>query len=132
MIDQTATEPTAAPAPAGPVYLADTTRSTTIQLQHPFELYGVQFFEVTVRRLRGFEAKQFAQASLAAVQAGQLEPIFPGVELSTEAYAALDDDDVYAIDQAIEAFLPARFQALSALAEKLGSPAGASSPNGGR
>lgn len=124
------TENVQTPSPTGATYLNDAPRSTTITLLHPFELDGVQVREVTVRRLRGFEAKLFAQASLAAAQAGLIEPVFPGVELSAEAYAALDDDDVYQIDEAIEGFMPARFRALSALADKLGSSAGSNLPTG--
>ncbi|WP_162783619.1 hypothetical protein [Devosia naphthalenivorans] len=113
------TTPAAEAAPIGPRYLADTPRSVTIPLQHPFELNGVEVREVTVRRLRGFEAKHFAQASLLAAQAGRIEPMFPGIDISAEGYSALDDDDVYAIDEAVEVFLPARFRALGALAEKV-------------
>jgi hypothetical protein len=120
-------------APTGARYLNATPRSTTIILLHPFELEGAQICEVVVRRLRGFEAKQWAQACLVAAEAGMQEPMFPGVELSAQAYAVLDDDDVFLIDEAIDAFLPARFRVLGALAEKLqGSPAGGSSPSGGQ
>lgn len=118
-------------APAGAIYLNDIPRSTVVTLQHPFELDGKQIREVTVRRLRGFEAKHFAQASLLAAQAGQLEPMFPGIELSATAYASLDDDDIYSIDQAVEDFLPARFRVLGELAEKMGSEGANNSPAGG-
>lgn len=112
-------------------YLNDAPRSTSITLLHPFELEGLQIREVTVRRLRGFEAKQWAQACVAAAEAGEMEPIFAGVELSAEGYEALDDDDVFQIDEAVEAFMPARFRVLSALAEKLqDSRAGGNSPTG--
>lgn len=104
--------------PASPIYFGDTVRSSTIPLAHPFELAGKEYREVTVRRLRGFEAKQFVNACLAAGAKGEIDPPFPGIELSTEAYAALDEDDVFAIDQAVEAFIPARFRALTALADQ--------------
>ena len=102
-----------------PVYLNDSPRFSTIALLHPFAIAGREIREVSVRRLRGFEAKSFAQAAQAAAVHGKVEPMFPGIELSAEEYAALDDDDVWAIDQVVEGFLPARFQALTALAEKL-------------
>ncbi len=111
-------EPTEINTSVSPVYLGDTVRSTTVPLSHPFELAGEVYREVTVRRLRGFEAKQFVNACLAAGARGEIDPPFPGIELSPQAYAALDEDDVFAIDQAVEAFTPARFRALTALAEQ--------------
>jgi hypothetical protein len=130
--ESTPTAPAAEVVSVGPNYLGEALRSVSITLQHPFELNGAEIRQVTVRRIRGIEAKQHAQASLLAAEAGKIEPMFPGIQLSAEEYDALDDDDAFAIDEAVERFLPARFRALRALWGMQGSPDENNSLTGGQ
>lgn len=124
--ERTTTEPAAAPALSGPQY--DGPRSTIVPLAYPFSLDGIRYSEVTVRRITGREAQAYSRALRDFLSGEGDEPQFPGIVLPPAAFDALDDDDLAALDTAADAFFPARFEPLKALASQL---AGAPTVTGG-
>jgi len=111
MTDQTNT--TAAPATS--VEYLGAPRSVIIQLLHPFKIGEREFREVVVRRPTGVEVKAYGFAVSGfwnSVKSGRAadEPLFPGIELPREAFAALDDDDLAVIEEAADGFFPERLR----------------------
>lgn len=119
MPDEPAVTTTTPITEATPNYLGDTVRSTSVPLKFPFELDGIEYRTVTVRRITGREAQSWSRALREFLAGDGPEPQFPGIVMPSAAFDALDDDDLAALDEAADRFFPARFQPLRDLAARM-------------
>lgn len=125
MTDETSTIGTAtAPrAATGAVFLeGPSPRTRSIPLRWPLLVDGVEYRQLTLRRINGQEAKAYYAATLATLQQGAPVAVYPGLDIGQSVWDALDDDDVNTIEQAIQDFLPERFLPLIALLGKMMGP----------
>ncbi|SFV32255.1 Phage tail assembly chaperone protein, E, or 41 or 14 [Devosia crocina] len=107
--------PTTEAAPTSAVEYLGAPRAVTIPLKHAFRIGEQEYREVVVRRPTGHEVKAYGFAVSAFwrdIEAGRSvqEPLYPGIELPREALAALDDDDLEAIEEAADGFFPDRLR----------------------
>lgn len=99
-------------------YLSPEVRSVDVPLKFPFAVGDREYHSVVVRRISGIEARTYGYAvtafwrQVAAGREGLQEPLFPGVELPREAFAAIDADDLGAIEEAADRFFPDRLRPL--------------------
>ena len=94
-------------------WLTDKKRVESYALAYPFELDGVEYRTITIKRLTGAEVAAFMEKMRDAPQGTSLRyPLFfvERVEISDAAWAALDDDDRLALEAIASDFLPARFR----------------------
>ena len=104
-----------AEAPAAPIaearWLGSKPRSKTVDLEHPFELGGLEFRTITLKRLQVGGIDAFL-ARVREAGKGLRFPMFfaYGRELTDAEWAALDADDRDALVAAADDFLPARFK----------------------
>ena len=129
MTDPTTAIPT---APKAEFLEGPAPRSKTVPLKWPVMIDGVTYAELTIRRMNGREAQQYYAACMATLSYGTPAQVCPCLDLPQAVWEELDDDDVTAIDQEIEAFLPERFAPLTALLGKMmGRPDESDEPLGG-
>ena len=93
-------------------WLTDKKRVETFDLAYPFELEGVEYRTVIIKRLTAAEVAAFMERMRAAPSDGYRFPMyFIGEEqISDAAWGTLDDDDVFALMEIGAGFLPARFR----------------------
>ncbi|RWC91642.1 MAG: hypothetical protein EOS72_03015 [Mesorhizobium sp.] len=81
-------------------------REKIVDLEFPVEFDGVIYTMVKVRRVTGKEVEDYMEAL------GRDErPMPPMIECPREVYDAMDDDDRFALDEAVLPFLPRRLKA---------------------
>lgn len=81
-------------------------REKMVPLEFPVEFEDKTWTEVKIRRVSGKEVEQYMDA----LGRGE-RPIPPMFDFPLEVYEAMDDDDRYAIDEAVIPFLPRRLKA---------------------
>lgn len=91
------------------------TRSLTVQLEYEVEFDGRAYTTVTLRRISGKEMEDYIEA----VAASDKRLLPPMIDCPMEVYEAMDDDDRFAIDQAMRDFMPRR---LRATVERVSAP----------
>lgn len=95
-----------AKAPAAARIVTTQPREKLVALEWPVEFDGITYEQVRVRRVTGEEVAAFIER----LGAGEKRLMPPMVECPAEVYAALDDDDRFALDEACIDFLPRRFR----------------------
>lgn len=90
-------------------------RERKIPLLDPVEYDGTVYDAVTIRRVTGKEMEDYMD--LLATSDGA--PLPPMIDCPRAVYDAMDDDDRFAIDQAMRDFMPRR---LRATAESVSGP----------
>ena len=92
-------------------WLTDQKRIEHYKLLFPFELDGVAYLVVTVKRLQAAEVDAFME-KMRGGTAGSRFPLYfvDDVEMPDAAWDALDDDDRFALGEIGSGFLPARFR----------------------
>lgn len=93
--------------------VSPTPREAWVDLAHPLEVDGLRIDKVRIKRCTGGEVQRFVemmQVALSKPPGERLMPIVPVVDLPTEIYWALDDDDRLAVDEAYAPFLPRRLR----------------------
>lgn len=116
MTDQT---PAAPLAPKTEFLDGPAPRTITVPLTWPVIIDGMTYREVTIRRVNGRESRDYYASCMATLTHGTPAAVYPGLDLPQSVWDQLDDDDVTAIDEAVEDFLPERFVPLTALMAKL-------------
>ncbi|TIR24036.1 MAG: phage tail assembly protein [Mesorhizobium sp.] len=86
--------------------VGDAPREKIVPLEFPLEFDGRMWTEVKVRRVTGKEVEDYMEA----LGRGE-RPMPPMFECPREVYDAMDDDDRFAIDEAVVPFLPRRLKA---------------------
>lgn len=81
-------------------------REKMVPLEFPVEFEDKTWTEVKIRRVSGKEVEQYMDA----LGRGE-RPIPPMFDFPLEVYEAMDDDDRFAIDEAVIPFLPRRLKA---------------------
>jgi hypothetical protein len=80
-------------------------REKSVPLEWPVEFDGKTWTAVTIRRVTGKEVEDYMEAL------GRDErPIPPMFGCPLEVYEAMDDDDRFALDEAVIPFLPRRLR----------------------
>jgi hypothetical protein len=87
-------------------FLGTAPREKLVRLEYPFELDGQEWNEVRLRRATGVEVENYMDA----LQRGE-KVIPPMFDFPMEVYDAMDDDDRFAVDEAVIPFLPRRLKA---------------------
>jgi len=82
-------------------------RSKRIPLQYPFELDGVLWEEVEIRRCTGSEITAYVNDMVA----GGDFVLPPVIQCPIEVWNAMDADDQFTVDEAAKAFMPRRLKA---------------------
>ena len=98
-----------AKAESKPKFIKPVPREKLVALDHPFELDGVVYETVRVKRVSAGEVMKFMNELVA--MGPDIVP--PMVEMSAEAYLAMDDDDRVKIEEAALDFLPRRLRMAS-------------------
>ena len=81
-------------------------REKMVTLEYPVEFDGKTWTEVRIRRVTGKEVEEYMEAL------GRNErPMPPMFDFPMEVYDAMDDDDRFAIDEAVAPFFPRRVRA---------------------
>lgn len=97
-----------------PVYLdGPSARTKVIPLTWPFAIGEKEYRELTIRRINGLEAKEYFASVMSSLRHGTDLMVFPGLDIGPDVWAAVDDDDVLRVEEAIEEFLPERFRSLA-------------------
>ena len=107
----TASAPTT--AAGGVRWLSDRKREEVYELQFPFELAGVEYRKITVRRLSAGEVDAFVKKMREAksAEAVRIPMYFVGeAEITDIIWDSLDDDDVHGLESAAVKLSPARFR----------------------
>ena len=110
---QPAPAPASTTAAGGARWLSDRKREEVYELQFPFELAGVEYRKITVRRLSAGEVEAFVNKMREAkpTETVRLPMYFVGeAEIADSTWNALDDDDVHGLESAATKLLPARFR----------------------
>lgn len=94
-------------------------REKLVPLEFPVEFDGTTWTEIKVRRVSGKEVDDYMEALGSGAR-----PMPPMFVCPREIYDAMDDDDRFALDEAVVPFLPRR---LKAAAEQSPPPAGLTS-----
>ena len=98
-------------------WLTDKKRVESYELAFPFEMDGIEYRNIAIRRLTAREVEAFMARMRAAPSATSLHwPIYfvGDVELPHDAWEAMDDDDRFALEEATDDFLGARFRSAAA------------------
>lgn len=82
-------------------------RERKIPLEFEVEYDGKIYTEITLRRATGKEMEDYMEV-LASSKGSVLPPM---IDCPMAVYEAMDDDDRYAIDQAMRDFMPRRLRA---------------------
>ena len=99
---------------SAPVYLdGPSARTKAIPLTWPFAIGDKEYRELRIRRITGHEAKEYFASVMSSLRHGTELMVFPGLDIGPEVWAAVDDDDVLRVEEAIEEFLPERFRSLA-------------------
>ncbi len=104
-----------APVPlAGFRWLTDVKRVESYPLASPFAIGDIEYRVIIVKRLTAGEVAAFI-SKLQGMSDDAPNPRYPmffngDVELSDEAWDAMDDDDRLALTEIMSGFLPARFR----------------------
>ncbi len=94
-------------------WLTEAKREELYELQFPFELAGVEYRKVTIKRLSAGEVDAFVKKIREAKSTDvmRLPMYFVGdLEITDSVWDALDDDDVHGMVVAATKLLPARFR----------------------
>lgn len=83
-------------------------RSKVVMLDFPFEYDGKLIDRVTIRRLSTAEVSQYYRE----LAEGGAVPDLPLFDVPQAIIEVMDDDDSYALQEELRAFLPRRLQAL--------------------
>jgi Phage tail assembly chaperone proteins, E, or 41 or 14 len=117
--------PDEAPKPAHQVrWLTDKKRVESIPLDYPIEIDGTEYRVVEVRRLTAGEVAAFVAKMRGSSDVVPRFPMFfdeRGGPLPSAFWDVVDDDDLFALDQASQDFLPARFRAAQTVTPVPGS-----------
>jgi len=88
-------------------YTAPIEREKMVPLEHPFEINGVHWTEIRVRRVTGKQVSDYMDR----MRAGDTDAMPPMVDCPQDVWDALDDDDQMAVDEAARPFTPRRLKA---------------------
>lgn len=81
-------------------------REKIVPLEYPVEFDGKEWTEVRIHRVSGKQVEDYMEAL------GRNErPMPPMFDCPMEVYDAMDDDDRFALDEAVVPFLPRRLRA---------------------
>ena len=96
-------------------FIGGASRSTVIPLDYPVEYAGVEYREMTLRRLTTDEVAEFLKSVQGQPEDAKVTfPIFRTADdkpVPDEVLSALDDDDMTTLNEAAQSFLPRRFRA---------------------
>lgn len=101
-------------APASPQeaveFLGSKPRFETLTLMWPVKYQGVEYHEVTVRRLTTEEVSRYVAQIQAAKTPEEKSTIRPPMfNVPVPVLDGLDDDDTFELDKMVRRFLPRRF-----------------------
>lgn len=92
-------------APAAARIVGGAPRETVVPLEYPVEFDEKTWSEVRISRVTGRQVEEYIEA----LSRGE-RPMPPMFDCPIEVYDAMDDDDRFALDQAVVPFLPRRLR----------------------